>query len=380
MEGDLAFETKSRDLSNARVSVIVCTYSLERETLLRDTIRSLQTQERAPDELVVVVDHNPKLYRILCRDLHGVTVIESASHVRGIAGSRTTGLNVASGSIIAFVDDDATARPGWLANLLPHFSDPAVMVAGSHVAPRWESKAPPWFPDEFGWVLGCSYPGQLASEDAGVVRNVYANGMAVRRRALEAGAFQTNLGRVGSVPLGCEETEWCIRVSRHFPSSKIVQVPSAVLDHFVPTARTSFRRFIRHCFAEGLSKAAVASLVGSNSALASERRYVSTTLRSGVLRRLVRAAHHDNAELRQAAAICVGLASTLLGYALGRTRGAVSGPAAPPPTDLEAVHLDRADAPGPRSSSSVPTLRILQSASSIEPPDVEFGVTRRTTT
>lgn len=302
----------------SRVSVIVCTYATDRAPLFRETMRSLQTQERPPDEIVVVVDHNHDLYRRLCEELRGVIVVESTSTMRGISGARTTGLEQATGSIIAFVDDDATARPDWLKNLLLQFLDPTVIVAGSHVVPSWAGAPPRWFPVEFGWVLGCSYRGQLDSDEAGVVRNVYANGMAARRDALQVGPFRGQLGRVGSLPMGCEETEWCIRVGRHFPTSRIVQVPTAVLDHYVSVERTTFRRFVKHCFAEGLSKAAVASLVGKQSALSSERRFVRTTLRSGVVTRIAQSP--DSASLLQIGAIFAGLMGAMIGYVAARWR------------------------------------------------------------
>ena len=173
---------------------------------------------------------------------------------------------------------------------------------------------PPWFPDEFDWVVGCSYRGQTGGADVTPVRNVIANGMAARRASLEAGGFRVDLGRLRGVPLGCEETEWCIRVARHFAGSKVLQLSPAVLVHSVPAARTGVQRFLRHCYAEGLSKALVAAAVGSTAALASERRYVVRTLPAGVATRLARAARGDRWALAQAATIVAGLSAAVAGY------------------------------------------------------------------
>jgi GT2 family glycosyltransferase len=43
------------------------------------------------------------------------------------------GASVASGEIVAFVDDDVTVTPGWLERLIAPFSDPAVGVVGGRV-------------------------------------------------------------------------------------------------------------------------------------------------------------------------------------------------------------------------------------------------------
>jgi hypothetical protein len=107
-------------------------------------------------------------------------------------------------------------------------------------------------------------------------------------------------------------------VARHFAGTKVLQLSSAILVHSVPEARTSVQRFLRHCYAEGLSKALVASSVGSTVALASERRYVVRTLPSGFTNRLIQAARGDHWALAQAAAIIAGLAVTVAGYIAGR--------------------------------------------------------------
>ncbi len=299
-------------------SVVVCTYSSERWRTLAACIASVHAQSRPPDELLVVVDHNDELRTRIVATFPSVTVLANQAAERGPGGARTAGMAHAHGSIVAFIDDDARAEPSWLETIIDAFDDSQVMIVGSHVMPQWETNRPPWFPDEFDWVVGCSYRGQTAGADVTVVRNVIANGMAARRATLEAGGFRTDLGRLRAVPLGCEETEWCIRVARHFAGATVLQLSSAVLVHSVPDARTSVQRFLRHCYAEGLSKALVASSVGSTAALASERRYVARTLPSGFAKRLVQAAKGDRWALAQAAAIVAGLSVTIAGYIAGR--------------------------------------------------------------
>ena len=88
------------------------------------------------------------------------------------------------------------------------------------------------------------------------------------------------IGRVGTIPLGCEETELSIRAG--VTGFTVRYVPEAIVDHWVPPERATPGYFVRRCYAEGLSKAVVSSLAGRADGLQSERKYVSETLPSAV--------------------------------------------------------------------------------------------------
>jgi hypothetical protein len=171
-------------------------------------------------------------------------------------------------------------------------------------------------PSEFLWVVGCSYRG-LPTVPA-VVRNPIGANMSFRRHVLETGGFRAGVGRVGTVPMGCEETELAIRATRQQPEGHIVHLPRARVRHHVPAQRARWRYFASRCWAEGRSKAIVAALAGAESGLASERDYVRRTLPAAVVRGLRDAAHGDLFGLGRACAVLVGLALTASGYARGR--------------------------------------------------------------
>jgi hypothetical protein len=140
--------------------------------------------------------------------------------------------------------------------------------------------------------------------------------MAMRRSVLHAvGGFSQVVGRVGALPVGCEETELCIRLVQTMPHLNVVFDPRAAVDHLVPRQRQNLRYFVRRCFYEGCSKRAVARLRGSTSALSAERAYVREVLPAAMLRgvsptRLRR----DPAELLRAGAVALGLTSTICGF------------------------------------------------------------------
>ena len=87
--------------------------------------------------------------------------------------------------------------------------------------------------------------------------------MSFRREIFEAvGAFTHGIGRVGKRPVGCEETEFCIRAQTRFPEGVILYEPTARVRHRVPAARADWAYFRARCYAEGLSKALVTQVAG----------------------------------------------------------------------------------------------------------------------
>ena len=301
--------------TTTRVSVVVCAYTLDRWDDLARAVASLRGQTIRPAEMIVVSDHNPELAKRVRTAWADVIALENREPA-GLSGARNTGVAAATGDIIAFLDDDAAAEPDWLTQLLAAYADPAVAGAGGAIAPRWVAGRPAWFPEEFDWVVGCSYRGM--PERPARVRNLIGANMSFRRELLDAaGNFQTGMGRIGARPLGCEETELCIRGSRRLPGAVYAYRPAAVVRHTVPPSRGTWRYFAARCYSEGLSKAHVAELVGADAGLAAERSYTRQTLPRGVWRGLCDAARGDVDGLRRAAAIVAGLAITTFGYGRG---------------------------------------------------------------
>ena len=315
------------------VSVVICAYTEARWDDLLAAIDSVRRQrDRVPLEIVVVIDHNPALLERIRAIDSDVRLTENVEG-QGLSGARNSGVRLATGDIVAFLDDDAMADPGWLEALVDVYRDPMVGGAGGTIRPLWETRRPAWWPLEFDWVIGCTYRGMPLQR--AVVRNVIGANMSFRRDLLESlGGFAHGIGRIGTRPLGAEETELSIRLGRQWPDRPIVYEPRAAVDHRVPAGRATFRYFRSRCYAEGLSKAAISKLVGTSHALAAERGYAVKTLGGGVLRELARSFRGDRAGVARAAAIVVGLGVTTAGYIVGLlsprpTPYATTGPAGP---------------------------------------------------
>ena len=303
-------------VSHADVGVVICAYSVERWTLLCEAVESALAQDPSPREVVIVIDHNPALFdRARKRFGASALVVENAQAV-GVSGARNTGVDRVGAQFVAFLDDDAVAGPGCFRGLLDAFDDPNVIGVDARIRPRWEGDAPTWFPAEFLWVVGCSYRG-LPTRRA-PVRNLIGAAMMFRRATfLELGGFRADLGRVRTTPLGCEETEFSIRATTRKPGSLLLHEPTAHAWHTVPGHRMTWRYFRQRCLAEGRSKAAMASMVGSGPALATERSYVARTIPTGVIRSLgIGSTSTERRSVRRALALVAGVLITTAGYAL----------------------------------------------------------------
>ena len=302
------------------ISVVICSYSLDRWDDLVRSIESVRAQTSPALEIVLVVDHNDALLERAQGQWPDLAVVASVE-AAGLSGARNTGLALAKGDVIAFLDDDAAAEPDWIEELARAYRAPAVMGVGGSSIPSWDRGRPDWFPQEFDWVIGCSYRG--LPEAAAPVRNFIGSNMSFRTDQLrEIGGFNAALGRVGSGLAGCEETELCIRLAGHFAGQNLVYEPRARVRHRVQASRGTWRYFRGRCLAEGRSKAMVSRLVGRSRGLKSERRYATRVLPAAVAKaigdaiRTRRAAHAE-----RAGAIIAGLLITTVGYVQGTVFG-----------------------------------------------------------
>ncbi|MBN9098922.1 MAG: glycosyltransferase family 2 protein [Pseudonocardia sp.] len=332
-------------------TVVICVYTEKRWDDIVDAVDSVVAQDVQAAEIIVLVDHNAALLSRAQQAFgpRGVRVLPN-SKKQGLSGARNTAVEAASGDVVVFLDDDAAARPGWLAALLEPYSDPTVMAVGGVAHPRWPVRRstagaridarPRVLPGsapadgdatgELDWIVGCTYTGQPTEQAE--VRNLMGCNMSFRREVFgRVGGFAEDIGRIGKNPLGCEETELCIRARQVYGTAgekiRIVFEPGAAVDHRVSPDRVEWAYLRRRCWAEGLSKAAVSKLVGSADALSTERGYVARILPGAVVREL------KQKRVTSAAAVVVALGFTSAGYLRGKLPGATAGvrlPAAAP--------------------------------------------------
>ena len=252
-------------------SVVICAYTEARWDSLAAGARAAAEGTLAPLEVIVACDHAPELEARVRAELPWVVAVANDGP-RGLSGARNAGLARARGDVVAFLDDDALPSRDWLERLIAAYRDPRVVGVGGTARPVFPGERPAFLAPEFDWVVGCTYRG--LPDEPGPVRNLIGANMSFRRAALtRAGGFVNGIGRIGTRPVGCEETELCIRLAHLDPRGVILFDPSVAVDHFVTPERTTLRYYANRCWSEGLSKALVASRVGSRDALSNERRH-----------------------------------------------------------------------------------------------------------
>jgi GT2 family glycosyltransferase len=103
-----------------KLSVLVTTYG--RRSYLEACFGSLASQERTPDELVIVTregDEETESYVASLMDSYKgpIEIRHARATEPGVLVANRAGFPLVTGEILCFLDDDARARPGWLARI-----------------------------------------------------------------------------------------------------------------------------------------------------------------------------------------------------------------------------------------------------------------------
>jgi len=232
-----------------RITVILCTYN--RSALLHKALDSLVAQ-RLPDTMeweVIVVDNNSSDHtRAVVGDyvcLHPGRIHYLLETDQGLSRARNAGIRIASGDVIAFVDDDVTAEPTWLWCLTSCLFDGNWIGAGGRILPPDGIEMPKWItvggPFDISGALALfnlgDQPGELS-------RPPYGANMAFRKSVFERyGMFRPDLGRRGSNLISGEDTEFGNRLLA--AGEHLRYEPSAVVHHPVPEERLNKKYFRR---------------------------------------------------------------------------------------------------------------------------------------
>src|SRR5207249_10244006 len=114
-----------------RISVVVCTYNGGR--VIRDCLEGLRKLDYPDFEVIVVNDGSTDNTEAVLGE-YDFRVITTEN--RGLGNARNTGMEAATGEIVAYLDDDAFPDPHWLTYLSAMFCSTAhVAVGGPNIGP-----------------------------------------------------------------------------------------------------------------------------------------------------------------------------------------------------------------------------------------------------
>jgi glycosyltransferase involved in cell wall biosynthesis len=221
-----------------RVTVVVPTRG--RAAYLEVTLDSLRRQRtRTPHELLVVddgaTDATPEVAERM-----GARVVRHGER-RSLNAARNTGIREAQADLIAFVDDDVLAPPGWLDALVAGAErHPDAEAFGGPIRARFEGHAPRACGREDPPITTLD----LGSADT-EAEAVWGANFAVRRGAIERiGEFDESLDRAHG-----DEEEWLIRLRES--GGRIVYLAEAGLDHRRAAGDSGLVALSRAAYARG---------------------------------------------------------------------------------------------------------------------------------
>jgi GT2 family glycosyltransferase len=227
----------TQDTSVPTVAVVVPTR--DRTAYLDVTLESLTRQRGERPHELLVVDDGPSAETAAVAAAHGVRCIATVGG-HGLNAARNTGMRATTAPLVAFVDDDVVAPPGWLDALAAgaerhHEAD----ALGGPIRARFEGGGP----------RGCGREGppittlDLGPEDV-EAEMVWGANFTVRRSAWERiGPFDERLRRGHG-----DEEEWLERLRAS--GGRIAYVAAAGLEHrrtaadarLLPLARAAYHR------------------------------------------------------------------------------------------------------------------------------------------
>ncbi|GAB1541441.1 glucosyl-dolichyl phosphate glucuronosyltransferase [Scytonema sp. NUACC21] len=252
------------DMPQMPISAVICTHN--RDLYLGAAIDSLLAQDFAGDFEVVVVDNgsSDRTREVVEQRSHDPRLKYVFEPVLGLSVARNTGAKIASGEILAYLDDDAEASPRWLQVLWSAYQDnPKLAIAGGKVTLLWPKGhyAPPWLSTGLAANLGAYDLGDnivYISDPGSTPRGL---NYSIRRSFLEEiGGFDTNLGRIGTKLLSHEELQMTeLALER---GMQVAYIPDALVAHNVAPERLQRSWFLNRGWWQGISDCYREELIG----------------------------------------------------------------------------------------------------------------------
>lgn len=224
------------------IDIGVCTF---RRPELADTLRSLDAMQMPAgfDISIIVADNDDTptardLVTALSRELT-VPVRYQHCPARNISIARNACLDASTADFVAFIDDDETATPRWLAELAAVAQASGAAAVLGPVRARYRADAPDWMQrGDFHSTLPVWVRGEIQT---GYTCNVL---LRMGSDSLRGRRFSLARGQTGG-----EDTEFFDQM--HKAGGRIAFSPDAWVDEVVPRSRAAFDWLGRRRFRVG---------------------------------------------------------------------------------------------------------------------------------
>ena len=204
-----------------KISVVVCSYN--GSSTIRETFEGIQRLDYPNHEVIVVNDGSTDATLKIASEFPFKLI---STPNLGLSSARNTGLEAATGEIVAYIDDDAYPDEHWLRFLaLTFMEDNYAGVGGPNLSPLGDG----WKADVIANAPG---PNHVLLTDK-TAEHIPGVNMAFRKKALQAiGGFDTKFRVAG------DDVDLCWRIQENV--GPIGFAPTAVVWHH---RRSSFRKY-----------------------------------------------------------------------------------------------------------------------------------------
>jgi glycosyltransferase involved in cell wall biosynthesis len=250
-------------VSKPLVTVVVPTSN--RASYLEVTLASLAAQDFDGDRETIVVDDGSSDSTPEVIERFGVRALRQSSP-QGPNPARNAAFAAAEGELIALVDDDVFAPPGWLSAMVAGAErHPEADALGGPIRARFEGPTPRSCGREEPPITTLDY----GREDREVDR-VWSANLTFRRRAFElAGPFPED------IPPGGDEEEWLRNLTA--AGGRVFYVADAWLEHRRAGDDARLRALMRSAYFRGRNVRAYDARRGVQPGLAREVRVLAGT-------------------------------------------------------------------------------------------------------
>ena len=170
----------------------------------------------------------------------------------GLSNARNVALENSTALWVAFLDDDAIPDANWLSALRTNIHQPGLGVIGGTINPIWPyNEEPEWVPRSLreAYTILDRYKKSFVMADDGFVYG--ANFAVLRSAALDAGGFNSELGRSGESLLSGEEISIQNAIRRS--GYKVFFESEMVISHIIDPIRVKPAWLIRRIAWEGMT-------------------------------------------------------------------------------------------------------------------------------
>ena len=237
------------------VTVIIPTH--KRPEALLQALHSLQEQVFPVFEILVVDNADDPMIERKINDFNRSARIVARyipEAKLGLQYARHKAIQVATGELLLYIDDDVTLDPRWITAYVKAFTDhPEMAAAGGPVRPFWGQTPPPWLLDYIGQssifgILSLMEPYNSFQLDGKCY--FFGCNMAIKKRILiERGGFHPD--SIGDIWIGDGETG--LNRDMWAQGDLIGYVPEALVFHHIPPLRMTPAYFRRRWANQGAS-------------------------------------------------------------------------------------------------------------------------------